>query len=306
MANAMNKNVTNVALEQLWSNLNTRILPKKVDVQEGYGLSKNDFTDALLSKLNGIEDGANLYVHPKSGIVAGTYRSVTVDENGHITAATNPDTLEGYGVTSVPVDLLSGIINIENIPHAALERCVVVADDTARFALTAEEVQVGDTVKVVATSTMYFVKDASKLSSEEGYEVYTAGTAAAVDWSGVLGKPETFTPSAHTHAVSEITDFPTALKNPERVSVSYGYLMTRPILDPVTNMPMTDPVTGEILYEITEYDKMTESYDGSEAVEMDLETATIGTIIALNNGLISGYSNTVMTASEVDAMMGLS
>ena len=32
---------------------------KKVDKVEGYGLSKNDFTDELLQKLNGIEEGAN-------------------------------------------------------------------------------------------------------------------------------------------------------------------------------------------------------------------------------------------------------
>ena len=32
---------------------------KKVDKKEGYNLSKNDFTDELLEKLNGIEEGAN-------------------------------------------------------------------------------------------------------------------------------------------------------------------------------------------------------------------------------------------------------
>lgn len=32
---------------------------KKVDKREGYDLSKNDFTDELLAKLNGIEEGAN-------------------------------------------------------------------------------------------------------------------------------------------------------------------------------------------------------------------------------------------------------
>lgn len=301
MAIAMNKNVTNVALEQLWSNLNTRILPKKVDAQEGYGLSKNDFTDALLSKLNGIEDGANLYVHPKSGIAAGTYRSVTVDENGHITAATNPDTLEGYGVTSVPVDLLSGVINIENIPHAALERCVVVTDDTARFALTAEEVQVGDTVKVVATSTMYFVKDASKLSSEEGYEVYTAGTAAAVDWSGVLGKPETFTPSAHTHAVAEITDFPTALPNPNAVRFTTALIEKK----------ATDEWDEEAQGYKTElsFTPWTREYDGSSTDDIDVVETVASTLAAINNGLYesrTGVGSLVMTASEVDAMMGLS
>ena len=50
-------------------------------------------------KLDGIATGANNYVHPASGVTAGTYRSVTVNAQGHITAGTNPTTLAGYGIT---------------------------------------------------------------------------------------------------------------------------------------------------------------------------------------------------------------
>lgn len=39
------------------------------------------------------------YSHPISGVTAGTYRSVTVNAQGHITAGTNPTTLSGYGIT---------------------------------------------------------------------------------------------------------------------------------------------------------------------------------------------------------------
>lgn len=39
------------------------------------------------------------YIHPSSGVVAGTYRSVTVNAQGHVTAGTNPTTLAGYGIT---------------------------------------------------------------------------------------------------------------------------------------------------------------------------------------------------------------
>ncbi|MFJ4444180.1 phage tail protein [Pseudomonas sp. NPDC089422] len=37
----------------------------------------------------------------RSGITAGTYRSVTVDKYGRVTAATNPSTVAGYGLTDV-------------------------------------------------------------------------------------------------------------------------------------------------------------------------------------------------------------
>jgi len=51
------------------------------------------------TKLDGIATGANAYVHPASGVAAGTYRSVTVDGNGHVIGGTNPTTLAGYGIT---------------------------------------------------------------------------------------------------------------------------------------------------------------------------------------------------------------
>ena len=83
-----------------------------------------------------------------------------------------------------------------------------------RFALTKNDIQKGDTVKVTESGLMYFVVDDEKLSDESGYEQYTAGTATSVDWSGITGKPTIFSPSAHTHTSSDITNFPTSLKNP--------------------------------------------------------------------------------------------
>lgn len=47
--------------------------------------------------INGTE--TNVYSHPNSGVTAGTYKSVTVNAQGHITAGTNPTTLAGYGIT---------------------------------------------------------------------------------------------------------------------------------------------------------------------------------------------------------------
>ena len=102
-------------------------------------------------------------------------------------------------ITSLNASKLFGTIDIARLPHGALERCVIVTDDDARFKLTTADVQLGDTVKVDKTKTMYFVINESKLNSEEGYTVYTAGTATSVPWSGVTGKPSTFTPSSHTH-----------------------------------------------------------------------------------------------------------
>lgn len=102
-------------------------------------------------------------------------------------------------ITSLNASKLFGTIDIARLPHGALERLIIVEDDTARFKLTTANIQLGDTVKVTKTEKMYYVVDESKLSSEAGYSVYTAGTATSVPWSGVTEKPSTFTPSAHTH-----------------------------------------------------------------------------------------------------------
>lgn len=72
----------------------------------------------------------------------------------------------------------SGKVPMSVLPPAAIERLVFVADDAARFALTTDTVQLGDTVKVTATNKMYMVIDTDHLDSESGYSVYVAGRAA--------------------------------------------------------------------------------------------------------------------------------
>ena len=46
---------------------------------------------------NGVSYSAS---HANSGVSAGTYKSVTVNAKGHVTAGTNPTTLSGYGITN--------------------------------------------------------------------------------------------------------------------------------------------------------------------------------------------------------------
>lgn len=126
-----------------------------------------------------------------SGAVTG---SVSSDFGGNVTIST---TLANFDASKIA----SGTISIDRLPKAALERLVVVADDTARFALTTATAQSGDTVKVTSTGKMYLIKNESKLSSEDGYEPYTASQASSVPWSGVTGKPSTFTPPTSSATV---------------------------------------------------------------------------------------------------------
>ena len=113
-------------------------LGNKVDKVAGKELSSNDFTDALLTKLNGIEEGANKYVLPTatgsvlggvkvgttlaiaSGVLnmkavgtAGTYTKVTVDAYGRVTGhaslvATDIPNLPWSKITSGKPTTLAG------------------------------------------------------------------------------------------------------------------------------------------------------------------------------------------------------
>lgn len=132
-----------------------------------------------------------------SGAVTG---SVSSDFGSNVTIST---TLANFDASKIA----SGTISIDRLPKAALERLIVVADDTARFALTTATAQSGDTVKVTSTGKMYLIKDESKLSSEDGYEPYTASQASSVPWSGVTGKPSTFTPPTSSASYNKVTYF---------------------------------------------------------------------------------------------------
>lgn len=163
-----------------------------------------------------------------SGVTAGTYTSVTVDAKGRVTAGTNPSTLGGYGIndaniangtitlgsgsitpltaaSNLDASKLTGTVPISSLPSGALERLVAVQNQTARFALTSSDVQLGDTVKQVDTGILYYVVDTDHLDSAAGYEEYAAGSAASVPWGGITGKPSEFAPSAHSHSGTEVT-----------------------------------------------------------------------------------------------------
>ena len=54
--------------------------------------------------------GTRTLSHANSGVTAGTYKSVTVNATGHVTAGTNPTTLSGYGITDAKI--ASGTITL--------------------------------------------------------------------------------------------------------------------------------------------------------------------------------------------------
>ena len=145
-------------------------------------------TTAELNKMHGVTAST-----AELNYVAGVTSNIQTQLNGK--AASNHTHAFSAITGTLDASKLSGTIDIARLPAASLERCVVVANDEARFALTTTDVQLGDTVKVTETNMMYMVVDTAELDNAAGYESYTASVA----WSNITGKPGTYPPSTHTH-----------------------------------------------------------------------------------------------------------
>ena len=114
--------------------------------------------------------GTRTLSHATSGVTAGTYKSVTVDNKGHVTAGTNPTTLSGYGITDALTDaqvngtsvVNNNVANIvtEGTYNASSNKIATMSDITP--ATTLEVARYYSTGTKVATLT----KD------EEDFDIY--------------------------------------------------------------------------------------------------------------------------------------
>ena len=136
-----------------------------------------------------------------------TSRSISV-KSGNATAGSanfNGAANITINVPQLDATTLTGMVPIASIPQGALERLVKVANQTARFALTTDDVQLGDSVLQTDTGVMYIVVDINELDNAAGYQEYKASTAMSVPWTGVQDKPEAYPPSTHQHPFTQIT-----------------------------------------------------------------------------------------------------
>ena len=134
------------------------------------------------TKLDGVASGANNYSHPNSGATAGTYRSVTVNAQGHVTGGSNPTVTVAQGGTGA-TDAATARSNLgitpANIGAAASSHGTHVS-----FSTTAPVMD--GTASAGSASTV--------ARSDHKHPVDTSRAAAS-----------------HTHTKSEISDFPTSM-----------------------------------------------------------------------------------------------
>ena len=157
------------------------------------------------------------HVHPAQTSVSGNAGTATklatarvIKLSGAISSSAEFDGSNDIelAITSIDAAKITGIIPLSSIPKGAQERFVPVADDAARLALTSDDIQNGDVVKVESDGIMYYIVDDTKLGSEDAFAVFTAGAASSVAWSGITGKP-TFAAVATSGSYSDLSGVPT-------------------------------------------------------------------------------------------------
>lgn len=167
--------------------------------------TSTEFTIPYASKTSSAETlmyGRNIFL---DGDVTG---STTESFNGSKNVTINTT------ISTINAEKLTGIINvdrlpeipIEKLPAGALERMFVVESQTAAIdAVKAGTIQEGDVVQIGNGGLMYFCIDDAATTFKNAFKEFTAGSATSVPWSGVTGKPSTFTPSAHTQSYTTLT-----------------------------------------------------------------------------------------------------
>ncbi|WP_323951137.1 gp53-like domain-containing protein [Aeromonas caviae] len=132
--------------------------------------------------------------YKNSGVAAGTYRSVTVDAKGNITAGTNPTTLVGYGITDAVSSTQYATEATKGIAAAATQAEVDAGTDDSKF-VTALKLM--NWVKQAGESVLGMLKVATQAQTNAGAaddvavtpKKLRAGFAASFATAGYLAFP---------------------------------------------------------------------------------------------------------------------
>lgn len=119
-------------------------------------------------------------------------RALDSDLDTHIADTGNPHSVTAAQVGAIATSLKgaangvaeldsNGLVPVAQLPPLAIGTTVVVADQTARYALTTSSVQNGDLVKQTDTLDVYMVIDQTQLNNSAGYVKISDMTAAPVD-----------------------------------------------------------------------------------------------------------------------------
>lgn len=126
------------------------------------------------------------------------------NDNYHVTFKNGNNTNVTTVVKNLSIDD-NGIINIQHIPPAAIERFIKVFTSLTEAVnvlstSTTVKAESGDLIK--AGDRMYVITDGNNLASTSSYMEFAAGTAASVEWSNIQNIPRYYLTTASTATLS--------------------------------------------------------------------------------------------------------
>lgn len=149
--------------------------------------------------LGNVENTTDIKKNVATATKWATARTLTLASGATGSAGIDGSQNVTLNVTSLAASAVTGVLSIDCIPKAAIERLFLAKTEDDALALTMEE---GDTVKISGNhDKMYFCVNAKATTFAEKFTEYTAST----HWDAIQGKPATFTPSSHTHKSSDIS-----------------------------------------------------------------------------------------------------
>ena len=214
-------------------------LSSKVDKVTGKALSTNDFTTALLDKLNGIAAGANKYVHPShtAYATAGLYK-ITVDALGHITsaAAVTKDDITKLGIPAITVDAAMSDTSTNPVQNkvvkAEIDSKALNVIDTGSGNLSISSLGYSS----VTTNSVYI----SDFTDTDTASVDESGNAVSTQSTGSDGISTRATVDAASNIILKsiyFNDLDTTYRIPSAVTVddALSSLSTNPVQNTVIN-----------------------------------------------------------------------
>lgn len=177
-----------------------------------------------------------IYVRQYSGVFSSVVRTLTLlDGNGNTTVpglltAANGTVSGTLKVGAIPVTNSStGVLKIDG-NLIVTGGITMYATDGVASGLMEQILVDGTTIGKKADGTLYAINTGNVRSIVMGSTTYTPNSSGAVTlpekvtWANIEGKPSTFTPSSHTHAISQITNLQATLDGKAAASHTHSYL----------------------------------------------------------------------------------
>ena len=146
--------------------------------------------------------GTRTISHSNSGVTAGTYRSVTVNATGHVTAGTNPTTLSGYGITDAKI--ASGVITLGSNTITPLTASSTL--DATKLSGTIPAACYTDTKYAAGTGLSLngttFNHSNSVTAGTAGTSSATSGSTVAVPYVTYDAQGHVTASGTHTHTIT--------------------------------------------------------------------------------------------------------